>query len=182
MAGKNLVELAEDEPAGPAPPAESADRRMDDPGVLGDRQIRAKRQLLVNRAQAERFGARRRIRALFAGDHEPAAIRNDAAVQDVHQGRFARAIVSDDPDAFAGAKENRRRPGLGRRRRIFRYRRNRPERPRPPSDYLTGAPVRPLHIRLDRGNGVGLRVFVAGDAALRNVGQFLLKSSWVKAR
>src|SRR5579872_3585435 len=32
-----------------------------------------------------------------------------------------------------------------------------------------------LHIRLDRGDGVGLGVFVAGDAALRNVRQFLLE-------
>ena len=32
-----------------------------------------------------------------------------------------------------------------------------------------------LHIRLDRGDGVGLGVFVAGDAAHRNIRQLLLE-------
>ena len=75
---------------------------MDDPGVLGDRQVRAERELLVNRAQPERFGARRGIGALFvAGDDKPAAIRSDAAVQDMHEGRFASAVMADDADALA---------------------------------------------------------------------------------
>ena len=61
MARKNLIELVDDEPRGPASPAKSANRHMDDPRVLGDRQVRAERKLLVNRAQPERFGARRGI-------------------------------------------------------------------------------------------------------------------------
>ena len=75
---------------------------MDDPGVLGHSQVRAKRELLVNRAQPERFGARRRMGALFLpGDDQPTAIRNDAAVQDVHKRRLAGAVMADDADALA---------------------------------------------------------------------------------
>src|SRR6185437_16570881 len=36
-------------------------------------------------------------------------------------------------------------------------------------------PIELLRVGLDRGDRVGLRVFVAGDAALRNVRQFLLE-------
>ena len=50
VAGKNLVELIENEPPCPAPPAEALDRRVNDTGVLGDRQVRAERQFLEDAA------------------------------------------------------------------------------------------------------------------------------------
>ncbi len=50
MAGKDLVKLVENEPPGPAPPAKALDRRVNDAGVFGDRQVRAKRQFLKDAA------------------------------------------------------------------------------------------------------------------------------------
>src|SRR5208337_469317 len=102
VAGENLVELVEDEPSRPPPPAEAADGWMVDPRVLRDRQVRAKRQLLEDRAQSQRLGAGGRPAALLlAGDDEPSAVRRHAAVQDVHQRRLAGPVVADDADAFA---------------------------------------------------------------------------------
>ena len=101
MAGKDLVETAADEPPRPPAPAEPADRRMDDPRILGDRQVRAKRQLLVDRAQPERLRPRSGIDPhLFAADHEAAVVGRDGPVQDMHQRRLAGAVVADDADAF----------------------------------------------------------------------------------
>ncbi len=102
MAGKDLVETAADEPPRPPPPAEPSDGRMDNPRILGDRQVRAERQLLVDRTQPERLRPRGGINAqLFAADHEAAMVGRDGPVQDMHQGRLASAVVADDPDAFA---------------------------------------------------------------------------------
>ncbi len=85
MAGKDLVELVADEPPGASAPAETANRRMDDPRVLGDGQVRAQRELLVDRTQPERLGARGGIGAqLFAADHEAAAVGRDSPVEDMH--------------------------------------------------------------------------------------------------
>jgi len=44
------------------------------------------------------------MRLFLAADDQPTAIRRDAAVEDMHQRRFAGAIVTDDANAFAGAK------------------------------------------------------------------------------
>ena len=55
VAGKDLVELAADQLAGPAPPAEAGQRRVHDAGILGHRQVRAERELLEDAADAERL-------------------------------------------------------------------------------------------------------------------------------
>ena len=103
VAGKDLVELVENEPPCPAPPAKALDRRMNDAGVFGHGQVRAERQLLKDAAQAQRSCSRRSPMRLFlAADDQPTAIRRDAAVEDVHQRRFAGAVVTDDAYAFAG--------------------------------------------------------------------------------
>ena len=44
------------------------------------------------------------MRLFLATDDEPTAIRRDAAVEDMHQRRFAGAIVTNDAYAFAGAQ------------------------------------------------------------------------------
>ena len=44
------------------------------------------------------------MRLFLAADDQPTAIRRDAAVEDVHQRRFAGAVVTDDAYAFAGAQ------------------------------------------------------------------------------
>jgi hypothetical protein len=44
------------------------------------------------------------MRLFLAADDEPTAIRRDAAVEDMHQRRFAGAIVTNDAYAFAGAQ------------------------------------------------------------------------------
>ncbi len=105
VAGKDLVELVENEPPCPAPPTEALDRRVNDARVFGDRQVRAERQFLKDAAKAERSCARRSpVRLFLAVDDEFAAIRRDAAVEDMHQRRLAGAVVADDADALAGDK------------------------------------------------------------------------------
>src|ERR1700722_5399467 len=44
------------------------------------------------------------MRLFLAADDQPTAIRRDAAVEDVHQRRFAGAIVANDAYALAGLK------------------------------------------------------------------------------
>ena len=62
------------------------------------------------------------------------------------------------------------------------------ERPHPPWSFrpaTSGALICSeslLHVGLDRGDRVGLGIFVARDAALVEFSAALLKSSWVKAR
>ena len=63
VARKDLVELGEDQVAGPAAPAEAFQRAVVDAGVLGDRQVGAERQFLEHAAYAEALGERRGIAA-----------------------------------------------------------------------------------------------------------------------
>ena len=55
VAGKDLVELAEDQLAGPAAPAEAGERGVNDAGVLRHGQVGTERQLLEHAADAERW-------------------------------------------------------------------------------------------------------------------------------
>src|SRR3984957_2054744 len=112
MTGKDLVQLVENEPPCPAAPAKALNRRVNDAGVFGHGQVRAKRQFLKDAAQAESACSRRTPMRLFlAADHEPAAIRRDAAVEDMHQRRLAGAVVTD---AAAALTETERTIGAGR--------------------------------------------------------------------
>ena len=88
------------------------------------------------------------------------------------------------PTHSPGRSENRRRPGLGRRRRIFRYRRNRPERPRPPWSLINSRALR---------FGYFIFALIAATASacvyswlatppFGMFGNSFSKSSWVKAR
>src|ERR1700677_3858254 len=44
------------------------------------------------------------MRLFLAADDQPTPIRGDAAVEHMHEGRLAGAIVTNDANAFAGAK------------------------------------------------------------------------------
>src|ERR1700722_13581053 len=102
---KNLVELIENEPPCPAPPAKAIDCRMKDARVFRDSQVWTERQFLKDAAQAERLCSRRSpVKLLRPSDDETATIRCDAAVEDVHQRRLARAIMADDANTLAGAE------------------------------------------------------------------------------
>ena len=120
------------------------------------------------------------MRLFLAADDEPTAIRRDAAVEDMHQRRLAGAVVTDDADALT---ETERKIGavqspdgaVG----FFDTDEIDERSARVLHDLVCLLRGRSstdlLHIRLDRGNGVGLCVFVAGDAALRNIRQFFLE-------
>src|ERR1700722_1113298 len=105
VARKDLIELVENEPARAAPPAEALDRRINETGVFGHRQVRAERKFLKDAAQPERSCSRRSpMRLILAVDDKFAAIRRAAAIEDMHERRFAGAIMTDDADTLAGEK------------------------------------------------------------------------------
>ena len=105
MAGKDLVELARDQRAGLAPPGKAGKGRMHDPQILRHRQIGAERKLLEHAADAVTMGDRRAIaRGEIPAVHGDApAIRGRRAGEDVHQCRFAGAVMADESEAFARA-------------------------------------------------------------------------------
>ena len=84
--GKISSSLSRMSPPARAPPAETANRRMDDPRVLGDGQVRAQRELLEDAAQPERLGARGGIvrAALRRRSTRRPRSGATAAVEDMH--------------------------------------------------------------------------------------------------
>ena len=97
MAGKDLVELGDDELAGPPAPAEAADRAMKHPRVLRHREIGAERQLLEHAAHAERPGLDGAVGSrLGAVELDAAGVGRDAADQHMHERRLAGAVMADE--------------------------------------------------------------------------------------
>ena len=89
---------------GRASPSRRAPAR-EHPHVLGDRQVRAERELLEDAAQAGGARARDAVagRLVAVDEHGPPASGASAAVQHVDQRRLAGAVVADQADALAGA-------------------------------------------------------------------------------
>ena len=80
MAGENLVQPGRDQRGRPAPPAETAQRRMKNPRILRHRQVRAERQFLEHATDAQLFGAARGIVLLFIPCNEDAPMDPGAAM------------------------------------------------------------------------------------------------------
>ena len=101
---KDRVELLQDQRRSLAPPAEAAERGMHDAGVLGDRKVRAQRKLLEYAADPVLAGRDDAVAPGDVGalDDDMAAVGPERSGQDVHQRRFAGAVVADQPDAAAG--------------------------------------------------------------------------------
>ncbi len=103
VAGEDGVELADDQLARIAAPAQAAEVRVEDPGVLGDRQVGAQRELLEDAAHARVVCRGHRP----AGAHVPGAdgdgafVRQQRAGQHVHERRLAGAVVAHEADALA---------------------------------------------------------------------------------
>ena len=104
VAGEDRVELRRrSAPPARRAPAEAAQRRVADAGVLGDGEVRAERQLLEHAAYAERVRALHRVGGLgLAADRDRAAVGRGDAGEHVHQRRLAGAVVADEADALAG--------------------------------------------------------------------------------
>ena len=101
---KDPLELIRDEVGSRLPPAPAADSRMHDAGVLGNRQVRAERQLLEDAADTMTVRCTDvvAIGEIAAGDLDSAAIGPKGAREDAHQRRLAGAVMADETQALAG--------------------------------------------------------------------------------
>ena len=101
----------------PVDEAEAVRRQAAEEQIFGDRQMRRQHHLLIDDRDAElEHPLRRRPGDLFAVDRDLAGIGLVGAGKDLHQRRFAGAVLADQPVHLAAADMRDRRREARRRR------------------------------------------------------------------
>ena len=100
--GKDFIEFVTDEPAGPPAPTPSRDGRVKDACILGNRKIGAERQFLEDATDSELLGKDDQVTLpRLSADNDLPAVCDKRARQDMHQRRFAGAVMANQPDALS---------------------------------------------------------------------------------